>query len=69
MDRDGSNVRYIFPAEGQSGLSPDEAIAWSPRGDLIVVVYRENLWLVNVETGLTQQLTGDGLYAQPRWAR
>jgi hypothetical protein len=71
MDRDGSNVRFIFPPEGQAGLSPNanQAMAWSPGGDLIVVFYHGNLWLVNVETGLTQQITGDGLYTQTRWAR
>jgi len=69
MDRDGSNVRFIFPPEGQSGLSADEVAAWSPTGDRLVVAYRGNLWLVNPDTGLSQQITGDGLYTQPRWSR
>jgi hypothetical protein len=69
MDRDGSNVSFVFPPEGQSGLGANEAIAWSPRGDLLVLGYRGNLWLVNPDTGLTQQITGDGLYTQPRWSR
>ncbi len=71
MDRDGSNVRFIFPPEGQAGLSTSEveSLAWSPRGDLLAVGYRGNLWLVNPDTGLTQQITGDGLYTRPRWSR
>jgi hypothetical protein len=69
MDRDGSNARFIFPPEGQAGLSANEAIGWSPDGSLIAIVYQGNLWLIDPETGLNQQITGDGLSAQPRWAR
>jgi hypothetical protein len=69
MDRDGSNVRFVFPPEGQTGLSANEAVAWSPAGDLLAVAYRGNLWLVNPDTGFHQQITGDGLYTQPRWSR
>ncbi len=68
MDRDGSNVRFVFPPEGQAGLSPDEQIAWSPNGRLLALIYQDNLWIIDPDTGLNQQLTGDGLSSQPRWA-
>ncbi len=69
MDRDGSNARFLFPPEGQTGLSANEVIAWSPNGELLAVVYQGNLWVIDPATGLSQQLTGDGLSAKPRWTR
>jgi Tol biopolymer transport system component len=69
MDRDGSNVRFVFPPEGQPGLSANQVVAWSPDGQLLAVVYDGNLWLVNPDTGQSQQLTGDGLATIPRWGR
>ena len=69
MDRDGSNVRFVFPPEGQSGLSPNEKIAWSPSGDRLALIYQGNLWVIDPDTGLNQQLTGDGLSAEPRWSQ
>jgi Tol biopolymer transport system component len=68
MDRDGSNARFIFPPEGQPGLSANQVVSWSPDGRLLAVVYDGNLWLVNPDTGVSQQLTGDGLATTPRWA-
>lgn len=68
MDRDGSNVRFVFPLEGQSGLSPGGTLAWSPNGRLLALIYQGNLWVIDPDTGLNQQLTGDGLSDQPRWA-
>jgi hypothetical protein len=69
MDRDGSNARFIFPPEGQAGLSANEAIAWSPDARLIAIVYQGNLWVIDTSTGVNQQITGDGLSAHPRWAK
>jgi hypothetical protein len=69
MDRDGSNARFVFPPGGQAGLSANEAIAWSPDARLLAVVYQGNVWLIDPDTGGNQQITGDGLSAQPRWAR
>jgi hypothetical protein len=68
MDRDGSNARFVFPPEGQPGLSANQVVSWSPDGRLLAVVYDGNLWLVNPDTGVSQQLTGDGLDTTPRWA-
>jgi Tol biopolymer transport system component len=44
-------------------------VSWSPDGRLLAVVYDGNLWLVNPDTGVSQQLTGDGLDTTPRWGR
>ena len=68
-DRDGSNSRKIFPPEGQSGLTADaREFAWSPDGQQIAVIHLGNLWVVDVETAVTHQLTVDGGASQPRWA-
>jgi hypothetical protein len=69
MDRDGSNLRFLFPPEGQPGLAANQHIAWSPEGRFLAVIYDGNLWLVDADTGLTQQLTGDGLSDHPAWSR
>ncbi|MGH2524087.1 MAG: G5 domain-containing protein, partial [Anaerolineales bacterium] len=47
MDRDGSNVRPIFPPADQPGLSANAGYAWSPDGRLLAVTYEGNLWLVD----------------------
>jgi hypothetical protein len=61
MDRDGSNQRVIFPAQGEPGLDPVlPGPVWSPSGDRIAVIYRGDLWVVDEETGVGQQLTNDG---------
>jgi hypothetical protein len=33
------------------------------------VIYEGNLWLVDPDTGLTQQLTGDGLSEHLAWGK
>ncbi len=70
MDRDGSNRRVIFPPEDKPGLRPSDTWppAWSPDGRQIALIYQGNLYLVDVVTGLAQQLTQDGLSSSPRWA-
>jgi len=68
MDRDGSNVHFVFPPSDQPGLSANSQAAWSPDGRLLVVAYDGNLWLVDPDTGQTQQVTGDGLTTTARWA-
>ena len=59
MDRDGSNQRALFPPPGEVGLAP-QRIAWSPAADRLAVLYRGDLWLVDVEAGAGQPVTGDG---------
>jgi resuscitation-promoting factor RpfB len=67
MDRDGSNLRFIFPREGEPGLEANQKATWSPDGRRLAVIYDGNLWLVDVETGVSQPLTGDGLSAKVVW--
>lgn len=71
MDRDGSNRRTIFPAEGAVGLDPQE-IRWAPRlGDGtefdLAFLYQNNLWLIDSQSGRTQQVTGDRLIDRIDW--
>lgn len=74
MDRDGSDRRILFPAEGTPGLNPQRDWgAWSPApmaegGDYaLALIYQGNLWLVNAATGEAQQVTGDGLTSRVIW--
>jgi hypothetical protein len=73
MDRDGSNRRILFPAEGAPGLEPQQGI-WSPEilPDFglyaIIVVYQGNLWLIDPSGVQTpRQITGDGLVSRIDW--
>lgn len=74
-DRDGSNARIIFPAEGQSGirssdwgLTPTD-FTWSPDGRQIAIIYRGNLYIVDVVTEASFQMTFDGNSQHPVWSR
>ncbi len=69
MDRDGSNLRTLFPATGQPGIAQDElqVPAWSPDGSRLAVVYRGDLWIVDAQSGAGEQLTGDGLTRAVDW--
>jgi hypothetical protein len=69
MDRDGSNVQTLFPPDDQPGLTANASYAWSPDGRRLAVVYDGNLWLVDADTGISQQLTGDGLTAKAAWGK
>jgi resuscitation-promoting factor RpfB len=68
-DRDGSNLRALFPPEGETGLSPRDtgAVKWSPDGSQIALIYEGNLWIVDVTTGQGSQLTGDGQVTAVDW--
>ncbi len=69
MDRDGSNQRELFPPPGEPGLDPIlPGPVWSPSGERIAVIYRGDLWVIDVETGLGQQLTNDGQARLIDWA-
>lgn len=71
IDRDGSNSNVIFPAEDRPGLDP-QRVVWSQKpfsnGNLwLAVNYQGNMWLVDSQTGETQQITGDGLVSRIDW--
>jgi resuscitation-promoting factor RpfB len=67
-DRDGSNARKIFPDDGQTGLTA-QRLAWSPDGRQLAFTYQGNLWIIDVESGVTHQLTLDGGASKPIWTR
>lgn len=66
MDRDGSDRRLLFPTNDEIGLEYPE-MAWSPKGDQLVCVYQENLYLIEVSDGDTQQLTVDAGVTAVEW--
>jgi hypothetical protein len=66
MDRDGSNQRALFPAPGEPGLEP-QTVAWSPDAARVALIYRGDLWVVDVATGAGQPLTGDGQTTALDW--
>ena len=71
MDRDGSNRRVIFPAEGSQPIEPQQ-VNWSPAPEdniplRIAVIYQGNIWFVDPFTGNSQQITGDGLVSMLAW--
>jgi len=73
MDRDGSNRQRIFPAQGLTGLDPQTPV-WAPEvipaeGDFMAVLYQGNLWLVDIGSSQTQQITGDGLTSRIDWKK
>jgi len=66
MDRDGSNRTLLFPPEGDAGLPP-QTVHWSPDAGLIALMYRGDLWVVDVHSGQGQRLTGDGQLQNIDW--
>lgn len=72
MDRDGSNSEILFPPEGMGGLDPQKVV-WSPRElpesehYAVALIYQNNLWLVDSETGEARQITGDNLTSRIDW--
>lgn len=65
-DRDGSNAQTVYPPETLPGLRA-QAVAWSPDGGRIALVHQGDLYILDITTGLTQQLSGDGLSSAPVW--
>lgn len=74
-DRDGSNQRVIFPAAARTGIQmrgfgfSAKGFAWSPDARFIAIVYRGNLWLADVESAASHQVTFDGGAAHPVWTK
>jgi hypothetical protein len=68
MDRDGSNLRELFPPPGEPGLEPQQVrIAWSPGADRLGILYRGDLWIVDVANGIGQRVTSDGQMLNYDW--
>ncbi len=68
MDQDGSNVATIFPAPGEAGLKP-QTVAWSPGGNQIALIQKGDLWIVEEDSGIVQQLTNDAQTSSPSWTQ
>ncbi len=74
-DRDGSNQRRLFPALGDHGIHKSDFgsragdYVWSPDGRFIALIYKGDLWLIEVETSAANQLTFDGESSNPMWTR
>jgi hypothetical protein len=66
VDRDGSNARTLFPPSGEAGLEP-QTVVWSPDGSRIALVYRGDLWVIDIAAGSGQPLTGDGQTVHVDW--
>jgi hypothetical protein len=62
----------LFPPEGSAGLAPQSPV-WAPapldnnQGDYLAFIYQGNIWLVDITTGKSQQITGDGLVSKLAW--
>jgi hypothetical protein len=71
-DRDGSNRRALFPADGAGGLDPQQVV-WSPQvlggrqANALAFLYQGNVWLVDSLSGEAWQITGDGLTKRVDW--
>lgn len=68
MDRDGSNRRRIFPAEGELGLSKPE-VAWGPTGRQLITIHQDDLFLIDLAQDLVRRLTVDSSVQAVEWAR
>ena len=74
-DRDGSNQRVVFPEATQPGIKTSDFgltaqdFTWSPDGRQIALIYQSNLWVVDVETGVSHQLTFDSGASNPVWTQ
>lgn len=72
MDRDGSNLVKVFPQENGQGMAPHNFfwLPWYAVDEFpfyLAIIYQGDLWLVDGDTGETQQLTGDGLITAIDW--
>ncbi len=67
VDRDGSNKRLVFPAEGEVGIARPVTYRWSPDGTYLVLLYLGDLYTMELETAQVQRLTGDGQVTHVDW--
>ena len=66
MDRDGSNLRRIYPAEDQLGLKTPQ-VAWGPTGQQLITVHQNDLFLIDLSQDLIRRLTLDGHVQSSVW--
>lgn len=74
-DRDGSNQQIVFPLESQAGIQTSDFglsahdFVWSPDSRFIAIIYQGNLWVVDVQSTVSYQVTFDGGSSNPMWTR
>jgi hypothetical protein len=72
MDRDGSNLKQVFPVEAGQGFSPNDFF-WLPWyavdefPNYISIINQGDLWLVDADSGDAFQLTEGGLVTAIDW--
>jgi hypothetical protein len=69
--QDGSNLHTIFPPEGLGGMEP-KLFVWAPSSGVdgsttIGILLKGNLWFVDINSGDSVQVTGDGLMSSLDW--
>jgi hypothetical protein len=69
--QDGSNLRTLFPPEGLGGMEP-KYFSWAPpssegESSTIGILFKGNLWFVDIISGASVQVTGDGLMSSLDW--
>jgi hypothetical protein len=67
-DMDGSNAQRLFPESNQPGILSRE-YTWSADGRQLALIYQNNLWLVDVASGVAKQVTLDNTVSRPTWKR
>lgn len=65
-DRDGSNARCLYPADGDPGVEAP-TWRWSPDGQALVFIYRGDLYLLLLATETAFPLTDEGDITLLEW--
>ncbi|MCP4415396.1 MAG: DUF348 domain-containing protein [Chloroflexi bacterium] len=71
MDQDGSNAHQIYPPVGENSAFPRDKqfMVWGPSGQDIAFIFADNLYILNLETAVSTQITADDTPAShPTWA-
>lgn len=77
MEQDGSNRQMVFPSEDQAGIKPSflpifQPPVWAPSAtddgtQLIALLYRGDIWLVDAAGHFSQAITGDETVTRLDW--
>ena len=66
MDRDGSNRRRLYPAEGDPGLKVPQ-VAWRREAGQLITVHQNDLFLIDLAQDSVRRLTFDGNVQFSTW--
>jgi hypothetical protein len=67
IDRDGSNMRRLYPFQSEPGVQLPELV-WSPDGQEFLFIYNGDLHITHQRGGPARQLTSNTQASHPRWA-